>query len=492
METIKKAFALLLSFSLPAFSINTSTSTVVESSSGTARSTKRSSMHMKDVVPKSLRQVPHEIQKQIKKTKPNPKVGRTTPAAMPVPAPDMPKGPQPDTEPLPAGANKFFDVVAKIMTTSWGSNIFVWLPAVSTDPNTGPTMGLLPVLVLADPQNQHIRHLFAPSATYNDLFGFTGTWRYYWYPTDDSQFFTYASYSKRTNRDFKIRYENPSLFDKVLYVRGELYHSVDASHRFFGLGPNSRESDEAGYTFRETGGKTSVGINFFGHMRATVGGRFVTEQTRDNIIEDLPDLKAKFPAVNGTQLQQTVAHEFRLLWDSRDLPVTPSKGTSAEFAVEKTNRGWGSNADFFRHTLDAKQFFPWKNPKNVTVVHGFYERVMGSAVPFYEAAQLGGRETLRGFGDGRFVDMGKLGLSAEHRYRLAQLKLMGIETNFEMAPFVDLGTVFPHLNAIQRKDFLLVGGVGFRAAVKPNVVGDVELGFGKEGPAVFVDINYPF
>jgi len=37
-----------------------------------------------------------------------------------------------------------------------------------------------------------------------------------------------------------------------------------------------------------------------------------------------------------------------------------------------------------------------------------------------------------------------------------------------------------------------VYGAAFRAAVKPNVVGDVEVGYGKEGAAVFVDIGYPF
>jgi hypothetical protein len=69
---------------------------------------------------------------------------------------------------------------------------------------------------------------------------------------------------------------------------------------------------------------------------------------------------------------------------------------------------------------------------------------------------------------------------------------MGIQTTFELAPFFDIGTVFPTATEIQRKNFRPVYGAAFRAAVKPNVVGDVEIGYGKEGTAVFVDINYPF
>src|SRR2546421_562512 len=83
--------------------------------------------------------------------------------------------------------------------------------------NTGPTYGLLPVLVLADEENRHIRHLLAPSYTYNSLFGQTGTMRYYWYPTDESQFVTIGSYSQHTNREIKVRYENTSLLDGGMY-----------------------------------------------------------------------------------------------------------------------------------------------------------------------------------------------------------------------------------------------------------------------------------
>ena len=37
----------------------------------------------------------------------------------------------------------------------------------------------------------------------------------------------------------------------------------------------------------------------------------------------------------------------------------------------------------------------------------------------------------------------------------------------------------------------LSGGVGFRAIVRPNVVGLVDIAFGEEGSAVYVGIDYP-
>jgi outer membrane protein assembly factor BamA len=378
------------------------------------------------------------------------------------------------------------------MTKSWRGNIFVWLPAISTDPNTGPTYGLMPVVVLADPLTHHIRNLLAPSYTYNSLFGQTGTMRYYWYPTDASQLYAAASLSQHTNREMKVRYENSSAHEGVLYLRSEVFYNADASYRFFGIGPQTHEGDETGYVGKTSIARAAIGANFAHSWRAIFGARFQRLATEQNIIPNVVDLTTRFPDISGVGTNNTVTSEFRLLWDSRDSPVTPSRGSSGELRVEKTSIALGSNSDFLRYGLEGKRFFLWKNPRQVTVVHGLYEWCNGPRIPFYELPSLGGRSTLRGYGEGRLVDQGRLVMNLEQRMTLSSQELMGVFTNFEVAPFVDMGTVFPTVLDIQRKNFRPVYGAAFRAAVKPNVVGDVEVGVGKEGPAVFVDINYPF
>jgi len=35
-------------------------------------------------------------------------------------------------------------------------------------------------------------------------------------------------------------------------------------------------------------------------------------------------------------------------------------------------------------------------------------------------------------------------------------------------------------------------GIGFRAVVRPNIIGRVDIGIGRDGPAVFVGLGYPF
>lgn len=439
-----------------------------------------------------IRAVKRRIEKVIQKTSPNPNVQGFATHGMPANSPPMPTLVSPPPVPPPSRTDRFLAGAAKVMTRSWGPNIFVWLPAISTDPNAGPTVGVLPVVVLADPNTHHIRQLIAPSVTYNSLFGVTGTSRYYYYPTDASQLFSIASFSQHVDRELKVRYENSAAEQGILYLRFESYYNADASRHFYGIGPATPESAESGYTAEDTVARADAGINFSKAWRATFGARYRQFATGPSIIPNVPDLATSFPTVSGLGVSKTVASEFRLLWDTRDFPITPSQGSSAELFTEKTSYALGSDSDYFRYGLEGRHLFPWNNPDETTVIHGLYEQVNGPSIPFDEMPSIGGRDTLRGFGDGRFVDRGRLVFNMEQRMTISSLSMMGVQTKFEFAPFFDLGSVFPDRNDIERKYFYPVYGGAFRAAVKPNVVGDVEVGVGREGPAVFVDINYPY
>jgi hypothetical protein len=48
------------------------------------------------------------------------------------------------------------------------------------------------------------------------------------------------------------------------------------------------------------------------------------------------------------------------------------------------------------------------------------------------------------------------------------------------------------LNKASLENFEFNPGVGFRATVRPNIVGRVDIGVGKDGPALFVGLGYPF
>ena len=112
--------------------------------------------------------------------------------------------------------------------------------------------------------------------------------------------------------------------------------------------------------------------------------------------------------------------------------------------------------------------------------------------PFWELTKLGGRRTLRGYGSQRFVDFNRSLGSAELRTRVYDRHIFGVRAELEVAPFFEAGQVFDHVSESPVSDLHLVGGIGFRGVVRPQIVGFVDVGYGAEGSAIFTGIDYPF
>ena len=125
-----------------------------------------------------------------------------------------------------------------------------------------------------------------------------------------------------------------------------------------------------------------------------------------------------------------------------------------------------------------------------------YNQTLGdranSKVPFLEQSILGGENTLRGYGRNRFIDNSFLLVNLEERIRLFRWVVFNVTADWELAPFVDLGAVMERLNKAKTRDFEFNPGIGFRATVRPNIVGRVDVGIGREGPSVYVGLGYPF
>jgi hypothetical protein len=99
---------------------------------------------------------------------------------------------------------------------------------------------------------------------------------------------------------------------------------------------------------------------------------------------------------------------------------------------------------------------------------------------------------LRGYGRNRFIDKSFLLCNLEERIRLFRWEIFNVNVDWEVAPFVDLGAVMESLDKAQASNFEFNPGIGFRAIVRPNIVGRVDLGVGRDGPAIFVGLGYPF
>jgi len=237
-----------------------------------------------------------------------------------------------------------------------------------------------------------------------------------------------------------------------------------------------------------------VGYDITEHLQIQFGERIRKVSIGRGAITSLPFIRDRYtelqvPGINGfTAHAQKLAIIYNTL-DSRDMPTT---GIYLKASIENSSKALGSSADYRHYEAEAKGYLPLADAKYITVGRLVYNQTLGNRVPFLERSILGGESTLRGYGRNRFIDSSYLLLNLEERIRLFRWRLFNVNTDWELAPFIDLGAVMESLDKAETRNFEFNPGIGFRAVVRPNIVGRVDIGFGNEGPAVFVGLGYPF
>ena len=129
----------------------------------------------------------------------------------------------------------------------------------------------------------------------------------------------------------------------------------------------------------------------------------------------------------------------------------------------------------------------------MVVLRGLYEGITGdSNIPFQVLPTLGGVDSLRGFAENRFYGHARLLFNAEVRLSVIRARLFGVNAELQVAPFVDAGKVFNSFQQFLDTPFEVTPGIGLRGLAPPSIVGHVEFAYSREGPAIFVGLDYPF
>ena len=105
-----------------------------------------------------------------------------------------------------------------------------------------------------------------------------------------------------------------------------------------------------------------------------------------------------------------------LVWwrDTRDNRFYPGKGSYLETSLYLEDQFTGSDFQFSRASLDVGKFFTL-GKKTILAVQAMGTFTLGSDVPFFNLAQLGGPRRLRGYFEGKYRDKHLLLTQAELR-----------------------------------------------------------------------------
>ncbi|MBI5485091.1 MAG: BamA/TamA family outer membrane protein [Deltaproteobacteria bacterium] len=367
------------------------------------------------------------------------------------------------------------------------------LPVIASSPNEGITGGALTAFLIHNKRDE-INTLLAPQVNHNPNFGVTASLYGAFYPSSEQSWEVNLSKSTKINEDYEVKLRDSSLLDKKLELNAFVFNFSDGSARFFGFEAKTRRQRETNYTDREYGTNISLGYDIGHHLQLIVGERFRKVHIDKGAVEGIPFTRSRFresrvPGINGfTAHTQRVSIVYSTL-DSRD---TPTYGGFAKVSLEPSFKALGSSENYHHYEVEAKGYIPLDNARFITVFRFIYNQTLGDNVPFLEQSILGGETTLRGYGRNRFIDNSYLLCNIEERIRLFRWEVFDVIADWELAPFIDLGAVMESLDKARSKNFEFNPGIGFRAIVRPNIVGRVDIGIGRDGPALFVGLGYPF
>jgi hypothetical protein len=375
---------------------------------------------------------------------------------------------------------------------------FIPVPEIAQDPDSGTTVGVLPVWLITDDEHR-IKRIIAPDVFYNPNFGYGFHGRIYDYPSEDRQWSVTAGLKERVEREFDAEYTLGRLRQQQWSITGSVIYDRNGATRFFGIGNGTAQGDETNFTDQQEVLQAQIGWNFNSRWQLLYTARLRSVDVQHGTLDKIDSIEKRFPDVMGLGTNYEQLNRLSIIYDTRDSLTAPRRGMQwVAYGGAASRSGLLNDSLYSEAGIDGRMFWPI-NPETVLASHVSL-RYLPSAhrLPFWALsslgggqANIGGEQPLRGFGDGRFYDRNSFSATVELRRLVFTFDAIS-HVEIEVAPFVDVGDVFSDAASFPIKALHKVGGVGFRGIARPSVVGYVDVGYGSEGAAVFTGINYPF
>lgn len=367
-------------------------------------------------------------------------------------------------------------------------------PIADSSKDLGPSAGIMPVVALKKKETGEIKSVLVPTFTYNEHLRTTLTYRHYIFPDDKRYFIFRASRSEKVERELMAFYYTPQFLGTDARVSFEPKHWVTGKPSFYGYGINSQRGDKANYALQMTGEEIIADFPLFWNFYFNLTHSYFDKRIMPGPVAN-GQIKDIFPAEYATAADMKTFHTNRLslIYDDTDHPFLPKIGTFASASVQYSNKKLGSDYEYRTYALQVKHYYNYKEEgRFVTAAHYLLQFQRGEEVPFYAMPQLGETTGLRMTGDGRFTDRGKFVFTIEERITLSKTPFYKFISETEIAPFLDVGTVFTKLSGFRASDLKYAPGISARLVIRPQLVATVDFAYGSEGTNAIIRIGYPF
>jgi hypothetical protein len=376
---------------------------------------------------------------------------------------------------------------------------FLPVPLIGVDPNSGTTVGILPVWLHTNDQQQ-ISRIVAPDLIYNPYFGIGAHFRLFAYPSEEEHWSLVAGISQHVQREIDFSYEDGRLRDERWTVTYTLIDDRDGTPRFYGVGNESPTYDETDYTQQRAYAQAQIGFNFNHTWQLQYTAREQNVDVTPGTLTDEISIESKFGHILGVGTTNQFLNRLALVFDTRDDVTIPSDGMKwIAYGGVASRTGVFNDSMYSEAGVDGRAFWPVYEGTILAAHMALRYLPTTDHVPFWALSSLGGatsevggEQALRGYGEGRYYDRDYFASTVEIRKRVLAFNASATHVEIEVTPFVDLGRVFARSGTFPLQQLHQVYGVGFRGVARPSVVGYVDIGYGSDGIAAFTGINYPF
>jgi len=268
------------------------------------------------------------------------------------------------------------------------------------------------------------------------------------------------TYTQNKQMQVKLPYEIHLNANKHI-LKGEVNWFKYPKTRFYGVGPHASEEALELYT------TNNLWIRSY-YLYQAFDNVFLGALYRlDNVFSIEPEDEFGELAtgnLTGKHGGRSSGVGLVFSYDKRDNIFVPTQGPFIETAITM-NRGWtGSQFDFVRWEIDARQYLRFSQ-HNILAFHGVLDASWGDP-PFDTAGLLGHRSINRGYFEGRFRDMVMASIQAEFRLQLFRgdypREHLPFFRRFGIVFFGSLGTVAPSLSDFQVGNIKPSFGTGLR------------------------------
>ncbi|HEY6452713.1 MAG TPA: BamA/TamA family outer membrane protein [Steroidobacteraceae bacterium] len=376
---------------------------------------------------------------------------------------------------------------------------FLPIPLVGADPNSGLTLGILPVR-LETGDDHDIRRILAPDLYYNPNFGYGAHMRIYDYPSEDEQWSVTGGAAERVERGFDAEYQSGRLRAQRWSINGSVIFDRSGTPRFFGVGNEAPMSAETNYTEQETLGQAQIGFNLNRTWQLRYIARAELVDVLPGTLKHVASLEQHFPGILGAGTNGQLLNRLAIAYDTRDNLTAPTRGMEwVLYGGLASQRGVFNDSMYSETGVDGRVFWPIRVDTVLAMHVALRYMPTAHSLPFWalssiggDQSEIGGDQPLRGYGTGRYYDRDSFSTTLEVRHRVLSFNAISTYVDLELAPFVDLGRVFSQTNTFPLGQLHPVAGLGIRGIARPFVVGYVDIGYGNEGVAIFTGIDYPF